>query len=133
MIFVDTSAWYAFAVPNDPNHGKAVEWMATASQPLFTTDYVVGETLTLLRSRRLNDVAISVGDAFFSGEAAEVHFLTPDEILDAWHVFRDFRDKAWSFTDATSKVVIEKLGIRRAFAFDQHFEQFGSVELVPAQ
>ncbi len=35
------------------------------------------------------------------------------------------------FADCTSKVVIEKLGLAYAFAFDQHFRQFGTVAIVP--
>jgi predicted nucleic acid-binding protein len=53
------------------------------------------------------------------------------EILRAWEVFRHFADKEWSFTDCTSKVVMEDLGIDTAFTFDHHFRQFGSVTVVP--
>ncbi len=45
-------------------------------------------------------------------------------------VFRRYQDKQWSFTDCTSKVLIERLGIAEAFAFDHHFEQFGTVTRV---
>jgi uncharacterized protein len=57
--------------------------------------------------------------------------LTPGDIELAWQVFRRFRDKDWSFTDCTSRVIIEKLGIPTAFAFDQHFRQFGIVNVAP--
>lgn len=60
-----------------------------------------------------------------------MHYIERVEILAAWDVFRRYADKQWSFTDCTSKVVMEKLGIRKAFAFDRHFAQFGSVEVVP--
>jgi predicted nucleic acid-binding protein len=49
----------------------------------------------------------------------------------AWETFERFADKDWSFTDCTSKVVIEQLGITHAFSFDHHFQQFGTVQLVP--
>ena len=51
MIFVDTSAWFASVVPSDTDHKTASTWVAQNTQPLLTTDYVVDETLTLLRSR----------------------------------------------------------------------------------
>jgi len=47
-------------------------------------------------------------------------------------VFRRFRDKGWSFTDCTSRVVIDRLSIPTAFALDQHFRQFGNVTVVPS-
>lgn len=40
-------------------------------------------------------------------------------------------DKQWSFTDCTSRVVMERLGIQKVFAFDDHFRQFGTVTVVP--
>ena len=50
----------------------------------------------------------------------------------AWEVFRRFSDKRWSFTDCTSKVVMDRLGIAGpCLAFDQHFRQFGSIQVVP--
>ena len=99
MIFVDTGAWFAAAVPSDPNHPAASRWLAGNNEPLLTTDYVVAETLTLLRAR---------------GEITRA-------LLHAWKIFKRFDDKDWSFTDCTSKAVIERLGVTRAFAFDHHF------------
>ena len=132
MIFADTSAWFARVVPTDPHHLAAFERTAGNAERLITTDYVVDETLTLLQSRGHMAYALSLGELLFSESIADLHFLTDDEILEAWRVFRDYHDKTWSFTDATSKVVIERLGLRHAFAFDEHFRQFGSVEIVPA-
>jgi hypothetical protein len=44
----------------------------------------------------------------------------------AWEVFERFnQDKEWSFTDCTTKVVMDNLGIRQVFAFDHHFDQMG--------
>ena len=51
MIFVDTGAWFAATVPSDPDHAAASRWLAANTEPLLTTDYVVDETLTLLRVR----------------------------------------------------------------------------------
>ncbi|HEX6622370.1 MAG TPA: PIN domain-containing protein [Pyrinomonadaceae bacterium] len=131
MIFVDTGAWFAAAVPSDPNHPAASRWLAGNNEPLLTTDYVVDETLTLLRARGERTRALLIGDGFFNGRLAEVYALSADDITLAWEVFKRFDDKDWSFTDCTSKVVIERLGIARAFAFDHHFAQFGTVRIVP--
>jgi predicted nucleic acid-binding protein len=132
MIFVDTSAWFARLVTDDPNHQAALEWSVSNRERLITTDYVIDETLTLLRVRGQHRSAIVFGEAMFEAPIATIHYVTPDEIREAWRVFRDYRDKAWSFTDATSKVVMERLGIRQAAAFDEHFRQFGTVEIVPS-
>jgi predicted nucleic acid-binding protein len=131
MIFVDTSAWFATTVPSEITHETATAWFGHNKEPLLTTDYVIDETLTPLRARNQAHLAISLGERFFSGELAEIHYLTEDDILAAWDVFRRFSDKDWSFTDCTSKVVMERIGIATAFAFDQHLRQFGTVSVVP--
>jgi predicted nucleic acid-binding protein len=131
MILVDTGAWFASVVPTDADYESAVAWLAGNREPLLTTDYIIDETLTLLRARGRRQLAIQTAVRLFSGELALVHYLTPDDIAAASEVFRRFADKDWSFTDCTSKVVMESLGITTAFSFDQHFRQFGNVTVVP--
>lgn len=131
MIFVDTGAWYASLVPTDPDHASASEWLAKNHLPLLTTDYIVDETLTLLRVRGERKRALILGAEFFHAELAEIHKITPTDLMLAWKIFEQFADKNWSFTDCTSKVVMEQLGIDMAFAFDHHFHQFGTIQVVP--
>lgn len=132
MIFVDTSGWFAVSIAEDVNHAAAARWVAQNAEPLITSDYVVDETLTLLRTRDQGPTALALGRAFFNSTVAAVHHLTPGELHEAWRVFEKFSDKEWSFTDCTSKVLMEKLRIERAFAFDHHFQQFGNVRVTPA-
>jgi uncharacterized protein len=131
MIFVDTGAWFASIVPSDADHVAAMRWLNQNSESLLTTDYVVDETLTLLRSRGEMQRSLDLGAAFFSGALATLHYLTPNDIQQTWSVFRQYSDKNWSFTDCSSKVVTERLQISVAFAFDHHFRQFGSIRVVP--
>ena len=92
---------------------------------------MIDETLTLLRVRRQPEAALAAGRAFFETQAVQIHYVTNIDVLDAWRTFSRFNDKGWSFTDCTSKVVMERLGIMMAFSFDHHFRQFGSVQVVP--
>lgn len=131
MIFVDTGAWYSRLVPSEVDHPRILRWLETNTEPLLTTDYVIDEPLTLLRSRGPTALAAAFGDRIFRGVLANLHFLNESEIRLAWETFRRFDDKGWSFTDCTSKVVIERLGIATAFALDQHFRQFGTAAVVP--
>lgn len=131
MIFADTGALFAYVVPDDEHHQQAKEWVRHNRIPLLTTDYVVDEALTLLRARGQSMRAVQLGDLLFAGTLADLYYLTPEDIVAGWQVFRAYSDKAWSFTDCTSKVVIERLRVSQAFAFDQHFRQFGTVEVVP--
>jgi predicted nucleic acid-binding protein len=131
MIFVDTGAWYASLVPTDSAHAKAVQWLAVNRSPLLTTDYIIDETLTLLRVRGETKRALVLGAKFFENGITDIHKITAADLTLAWETFRQFDDKSWSFTDCTSKVVMEQLNIKVAFAFDHHFQQFGTVQVVP--
>lgn len=131
MIFVDTRAWYASLVPTDPHHADAVQWLAANHSPLLTTDYVIDETLTLLRVRGQRERALMIGRRLFDHDLANIHKITSADLTLAWQTFAQFEDKSWSFTDCTSKVVMEQLGVQVAFAFDHHFHQFGTIQVVP--
>jgi predicted nucleic acid-binding protein len=131
MIFVDTGAWYASLVTDDANHNAAAAWLALNSAPLCTSDYVIDETLTLLRVKGRSHLAIEFGIDLFGGSLAEIIIVSQDDIQNAWNTFREFNDKQWSFTDCTSKVIIERLQIAASFSFDRHFRQFGTVRVVP--
>jgi predicted nucleic acid-binding protein len=131
VIFVDTGAWYARYVVEDVDHEAAVEWFARVPDRLLTTDYVVDELLTLLKTRGYRDIAFAAGTNLFSVSVCQLEYVEPADVARAWIVFSTFRDKDWSFTDCVSKVVIERLGIKTACAFDEHFREFGSLTVVP--
>ncbi|MBI4607169.1 MAG: type II toxin-antitoxin system VapC family toxin [Planctomycetes bacterium] len=131
MIFVDTGAWYAAFVPQDADHKAAREWRRQNREQLLTTDYVLTELLTLLRAKGENMRAVRLGEQILSGDIASLERVTADDVREAFDVFKRFGDKAWSFVDCTSYVVMKRLGIKKAFAFDHHFRQFGTVQVVP--
>lgn len=131
MIFVDSGGWIAGFYSADQHHPAASRWFRQNNQSLLTTDYIVDEALTLLKARGKPRLALKLGERFFNGDLAQVHYLTEDDIRTAWQVFRTYTDKEWSFTDCASKVIIGRLGITYALSFDQHFHQFGSVVVVP--
>lgn len=131
MILVDTGAWYASVVPTDPDHQAAADWLASNREPLLTTDFILDEVLTLLKVRGHLMRALALGDELLNGNRATIHYVAESELRSAWEVFRRFRDKEWSFTDCTSKSLIDSLQLTTAFAFDHHFKQFGTVMIVP--
>jgi uncharacterized protein len=131
MIFVDTGAWFSYFVPGDADHTRVEAWIDSHIEPLVTTDYCIDETLTLLAARGRVQRAIDAGRAFFHEKMATIHFLKETEIHRAWILFQQRAAAGWSFTDCTSKIVIDDLGIATAVALDDHFRQFGSIAVVP--
>lgn len=66
MTFVDTSAWAALLVPADPHHAAARTWHEQNHDKLLTSDYIVDELLTLLKTRYSTQAAIRAGQWFWS-------------------------------------------------------------------
>ena len=93
MIFVDTSAWFASAVDEDINHSAASQWLEQKGEALVTSDYIVDETLTLLRARGQPTAALTLGRHFFNGTIATVHYLTEAELLRRGMSLRHFPTK----------------------------------------
>lgn len=130
-VFADTSALYAMAVPTDSNHEQVKAWLASNKPRLIVTDYVIDEFLTLLQFRSEKRRAIEFGEELLQGKLAIIEWVTPVDFQKGWRTFREFNDKNWSFTDCVSYVVMLRLGIMQAVAFDEHFRQFGTVSVLP--
>jgi predicted nucleic acid-binding protein len=48
----------------------------------------------------------------------------------AWELFRDQPARRWSFTDCTSKVVMDERHLRQALSLDRHFAEFGAIDVL---
>ena len=130
-VFVDTGAWFAYFVRRDSDHHSARSWVSANESPLVTSDYILDELFTLLKIRESHVVAVAAGKVLIEERICQIIKITPEDFTRAWAIFVQFRDKGWSFTDCTSKVIMERLNISTAFSFDEHFEQFGSVIRLP--
>ena len=128
MIFVDTGAWFALLVADDPAHGAVRTLVDSTRERLITTDYVFDEVLTLLKVRRSTELALAAGQLLWSGEVTALEYLTRRDVGAAWELFQKYRDKDWSFTDSSSFVFMKRRKLTRALALDHHFDQFPGVE-----
>lgn len=134
MVFADSSALAALLLPDDVNHGKAIQWIEqNPNQEIITTDYIIDElyTLILVRTKNKGWTIDAIKNFKSCKWISEIAFLTQIDFYQAEQIYLAYQDKGWSFTDCTCKVVMERLGITRAFSFDSHFNQFGSVTIVP--
>jgi predicted nucleic acid-binding protein len=66
-----------------------------------------------------------------SQASTELIHVTTQDIEQAWIIFSRFQDKAWSFVDCTSYVVMQRLAIREAISLDQHFHQMSGLTVYP--
>jgi uncharacterized protein len=132
VIFVDTSAWFAGSVPGDANHDAAnALFAAVPARQLVTSDYVFDEVVTLLRARGESNRALQLGRQILERHVCELVWVDERDVYKAWTYFETYRNRGWSFTDCVSRAVIERLEIVEAFAFDDHFREFGAVSVLP--
>ncbi len=134
-LFVDTSAWDALADAGDPHHGAALQFRneVTGSCRLLVTNYILDELYTLLLMNLGYQQTIHFRrqlDTLIRDRILEIVWVSKEIEAEAWALFEQFNvDKFWSFTDCVSYVVMQRLGVYEAFAFDHHFEQMGFVRL----
>jgi len=135
VIFVDSSAWVAIEDKRDINHPAALEFgreIALTKNRLITMNYVLDETYTILLLdlgyTRVVKFKQELDELINRNLLVVIHVSLEIE-KDAWKVFEHFnKDKFWSFTDCTSKVVMGNYSIAESFTFDKHFEQMGFVK-----
>lgn len=122
-VFVDTSAFYALANRADRHHSEAVDAFraAVGQDDLKTSDHVIVETWCLLRARLGRTAAMAFWDGVDRGVIAIVGVGAQD-FRRGREIAREWPDQAFSLVDCTSFALIERLDIRRAFAFDKHFQ-----------
>lgn len=130
MIFVDTSFWVALRNRRDDHHAEARNLLrSNASIPLISTNHVRGETWTFLRRRAGHASAAHFLDLITETARLHVEHLDEASEEDAIGWLRRHDEREYSFVDATSFVLMRRLGIGEAFAFDGDFAAAGFVEL----
>jgi len=131
QIFIDSSGFKALIDEKDDFYEKAVGiWEKLRYEDnieLVTSNYMVDECLTLLRNKCGLDKTILLRKTLAEGlpSIKIIRVKLEDEIM-AW----DWFVKDWSklsFTDCVSFAMMKRLGIKRVFGFDKHFERAGFV------
>jgi predicted nucleic acid-binding protein len=130
--FVDTSAFLAVLGKDDENHALArTAWGDLLEQraTFVTSSYVLAETVAILQHRMgLDAVRVFHHDIY--------PVLATEWVRDEWHEkgmgsVLAARRRNLSLVDCVSFEVMRQRGIRKAFAFDRHFEEQG-FEMIPS-
>lgn len=127
-LFVDTAGWMACADGADPAHVRACAARDTALEAghtLVTTDFVVDETLTLIRLRLGLDAAETWWQQVDGSPRLRWERIDSDRFERARDLFFQYRDRDFSFTDCTSFAVMRELRLMHAITTDRHFRQMG--------
>ncbi|NPV80516.1 MAG: PIN domain-containing protein [Firmicutes bacterium] len=125
-IMIDTSGVYALLDRSDGFHQQAISLfreLAKHQVAVVITNFIVAECHALLMSRLGPEIA----RGWLKGLCWPVERITEEDEEKARVIIFTYRDKAFSYTDATTFAAMERLGITKAVAFDQHFPQYGFI------
>ena len=126
--FIDTSGFYSILVRRDRMHGRTAAFMAQAARDrmrFVTTDYVLDESVTLLKARGYGRLVAPLFESIDASAAIRIEWTTPERFRETRAFCLRHSDKAWSFTDCLSFVVMRARDLPAALTSDIHFEQAG--------
>jgi predicted nucleic acid-binding protein len=131
-VFVDPWAWVALGHRRDSRHKEIVRFFRRLNKKkpkLLTSDYVLNETLNLIFRRERFAEAVTFMEGIFASATREmltIERVTDARFTEAWKLRLRFHDKPdISFTDLTSMVIVQELGIRQIVTDDAHFSYVG--------
>lgn len=123
-ILVDTSAVYALLDRRDRCHqaaSAALEDLRRKRTEPLLTNFIVAECHALALSR----LGAEIARQWLLESIWPIERVGPQDEARAKTIVVQYLDKTFSYTDATSFAVMERLGLETAFAFDPHFRQYG--------
>jgi uncharacterized protein len=134
-MLVDTSGWGNLIDPTQPFHAKAASLYRLARQEkhrIITTNYIISEVVALLTSplRIPKSQIIAFIQSLKSSPYVEILHINPETDAQAWQLWTNRADKAWSLVDCSSFVIMQQEKITEALTNDHHFEQAGFVRLL---
>ena len=124
---VDTGGWLAVVVRTDQYHDVGVlhyEALINRRERLFTSDYVLDETVTRIRYDASHSTAVAFLDLIGAAErSGSLQILHVDNMVwrAAESLFRQYHDQDFSFTDCTSFLLPQQADVDEVFGFDHHF------------
>ena len=129
---IDTWGWYTLGNVRDPHHDQVKTFYKEsrkAGAVIYTTDYILDETITLLYRRippfTARSFAQGLIDAIAKGYL-RLEEITADRFSRAWGLRQRLHDNPTiSFTDLTSFVVMQDVRLTQALTDDAHFSQIG--------
>jgi len=124
-LFVDTSAWFAFANRQDPQHANVGDVLNGFSGRVVTSNFIFDETVSLCLYRLGHHVARAVGSVLMDPNEVDLVRVTAEDEHAAWELFSNRSDQRYSFTDCTSFVVMRRLALPKALALDSDFSAEG--------
>jgi predicted nucleic acid-binding protein len=133
-ILIDTSAIYALLNRLDKRHTIAREFYdhLPGNSNFLVIEYVLAETMTLLRARHLSHVAAQFRERLLTSRIFTLQYSSPELEQATFQIFRSYTDKDWSYADCALFATAQRLAVQQVFTFDHHFDQM-QLQRVPSE
>lgn len=128
-VFIDTGAFYAALNKKDTHHQRTGDFFFAAKDKgwrLITSNFVIAETHALILNRLGREAAL----LFLKSLPTLIVRATEEDEQRGKDIIFSYADKNFSYCDAVSFAIIERLSIKKVLAFDVHFKQYGKFHLV---
>lgn len=126
-VFFDTSGLFALLDSQDAHHNKAVKWLRGRHEKIrpVTTEWVVGETCTLLIARKRPHLVAGFLD--YLDRSTALLLVNPDGhlIKSAKTLIRRQAEQGYSFVDCLSFCLMKDRSIESCLTTDAHFQKAG--------
>jgi predicted nucleic acid-binding protein len=131
-LFIDTWGWLTLRDRKESRHQEVKDFYSQfRSQKgiIYTSDYVLDETITLLFRRlpfKTAKGSLATIDKAIKEGYQQVEWVTPERFERAKGLRLKYQDKPKiSFNDFASMVIIKELGFKEIMTGDEHFEHVG--------
>ena len=131
-LFIDTWGWLTLRDRKEARHQEVKDFYSQFRSHkgiIYTSDYVLDETITLLFRRlpfKTAKGSLATIDKAIKEGYLQVEWVTPERFERAKGLRLKYQDKPKiSFTDLTSMVIMKELGFKKIMTGDEHFEHVG--------
>ena len=130
-LFLDSGAFIARAVMNDKYHDAAMATFEAISRRelpyrfQYTSNYVVDETITFILYQAGPRLAVETLRRIRASPSLRVLHVTPEVEAEADRIFGRLAPSRVSYTDCTTKVLMDRESISVAFSFDRDLDVMG--------
>ena len=131
-ILIDTWGWLSLWDKKEKKHKEVAEYYSDALKKnaiIYTTDYILNETITLLFKRLPFENAMTFINIIREAKSKQALYVEKihDKRFEASISLRKkYKDKPnISFTDLSTMVVMSEVGIKQIITADNHFLKVG--------
>jgi len=134
MIFLDSSIIIAYRNEDDVRHADALRLFSELEKGRYAgglvTDYIILETVTVVKRLMGHDAAVETGEAILG--AGDITVMRSTQLFPhAWREFKARSGSGLSFVDASSLAAMKLAGVTRIATFDREFRKVKGIEAVP--